>query len=206
MQMLLASGASKVVEFVAVASRKNTANGTTLVIDKPTGTVDGDVMIAVIGVVFEDSTWTVPSGWTELYDQGVKPNLCVARRTASSEGASYTFTSSASRVSGGSILTYRNAAYDVIGSATTGTAALLTAPQITAAGGVLLASYANVDGVKTFTTPTGMASVVTDVGFGDPAWHIFSETVGAGATGSRASTQSASGTASAGILLSLKLA
>lgn len=65
-------------------------------VDKPTGTVDGDVVLAwfltdtVMGVI------AVPSGWTQVGTQQADPNndgeMIVLRHVAASDGASYTFT------------------------------------------------------------------------------------------------------------------
>lgn len=68
----------------------------TLVINKPTGTVDGDVMVAVIGARGTTSglSCTPPAGWTLILqqDRATTGRLYTYWKAASSEGASYTFT------------------------------------------------------------------------------------------------------------------
>jgi len=92
---------------VNYATHRNTSGGTTIVVNKPTSTADGNVMIAIISCSSNgDSTTTLaaPSGWTALSPAPLGGPL--GRRTwafwkvAASEGTSYTFTSSG--LSGGS--------------------------------------------------------------------------------------------------------
>lgn len=89
-----------------VAEAHGTANYTTSIsVSKPTGTVDGDVMIAICG-----GTPSTPSGWTLLgsADSGTNSlrTVRVFRKVASGEGSSYTF-SIQSSIACASIVTYR---------------------------------------------------------------------------------------------------
>lgn len=89
-----------------VAEAHGTANyQTSITVNKPTGTADGDVMIAICG-----GTPSTPSGWTLLgsADSGTNSlrTVKVFRKVASSEGSSYTF-SITSSIACASILTYR---------------------------------------------------------------------------------------------------
>lgn len=80
------------VAFVAAANANS--NSTSVTCNKPTGTADGDIMLALV-IVRQNSgapTITAPNGWTELLTQTVSN----ARRSlywkrASSEGANYQF-------------------------------------------------------------------------------------------------------------------
>lgn len=98
--------------------------GTSLVLDKPTNTADGDIMVAFI---YADAgvTVTPPSGWNEVLDSNTvsSTNAYAAHKTASSEGASYTFTLSSSANATGFIITYRNAVYDTVGAVNASTQA-----------------------------------------------------------------------------------
>jgi hypothetical protein len=102
-----------------VASANNGVSGSTLTINVPTGTLNGHLMLAILGT---DTTagrrWTPPSGWTEVVDQDASPNLAVMYKVAgSSEPASYNFLIGAEEETlGGSILTFKNAAYDTVGT------------------------------------------------------------------------------------------
>lgn len=74
-------------------STAGNASGGNLTINKPTGTLDGDILVAVL--YREAGTWTLPSGWaqwgSDQRDFGNNMYLTVAWKRASSEGASYTF-------------------------------------------------------------------------------------------------------------------
>lgn len=187
---------------VASAQTANTVAGATLAISKPPGTVDGDIMVAVMAAGTGGTTWTGDTGWTEVFDIGVSPRLRIAYKVAASEGSSYTFTQAEpTAVCTGAIMTFRGVAYDVIGSdfVSSGTSPIV-APGITAVGGLLLACYAKNTVSTTFTTPSGMTSVVTD----SSRYHVFSETIASGDTGSRTSTPSTASGATVGVLLALK--
>jgi hypothetical protein len=75
-----------------------TANSVT--INKPTGTVDGDVMLAVFlhATGTSDVSLTAPAGWTMIGSAGVNGDLNGKAwyKVAASEGANYTFTSTTS--------------------------------------------------------------------------------------------------------------
>lgn len=193
------------ITFVASSKKINTAAGARLNIQKPSDTVGGDLMIAVMAANTAGTTWD-SSGWTEVYDQGANPRLRIAYRVATVfEGSSYDFDiNSSTAVCGGTILTYRNSIFDVIGSGATSSGSTpITAPSVSVAGGVLLACYAQSGTTTTaFTTPSGMTPVVNNLT--GPNFAVFSESRVAGATGTRSSTPSGSSAPSAGILLSIK--
>lgn len=89
-----------------VAEAHGTANYTTSIsVSKPTGTVDGDVMIAICG-----GTPSTPAGWTLLgsADSGTNSlrTVRVFRKIASGEGSSYTFNITSS-IACASIVSYR---------------------------------------------------------------------------------------------------
>lgn len=185
--------------FIAEASTQNGSSSTLLVINKPTGTVDGDLMIAVMGTNQTSAmTWTGDTGWTEVVDHGTGPALRVAWKIASSEGASYTFTCSSSTALGGSILTYRGThqtvPISVTGVAdrdtTAATGTTLTAAGVTVPGNtsVLLAAFYVTMKSTTLSAPTGMASRSSNSDATFQSWNIFDEAVESGATGDRVST------------------
>jgi hypothetical protein len=176
---------------------------TPLTINKPTNTAQGDIMVAVM-CADTNVTWTGDTDWTEVADLGDTSSLRIAYKVAgASEGASYAFTYAASvKKLSGCIITYRYAAYDTIG-AFASPATDVIAPQITAAGGLLLAAYAVSSASRTWSTPSGMASVCSDTDATAPGYAVFSQEINAGATGTRTSTCSTN-SGNAGILLSLK--
>jgi hypothetical protein len=146
------------------ASAQNGATGNSLVINKPTGTRENDLLIACMNGS-TNVTWIGDTGWTEVADQGTAPSTRVAYKIAgASEGASYTFT--ASSVSGtlsGTIATYRNAAYDAIGTIATGANPLVVgAVTATVDFSRILATVARDVGSITITGPATMQTIAID--------------------------------------------
>lgn len=194
--------------YVASASAQNSSVGNTLVIGKPAGTADGDLMVAFMGSDgVAAATWTGDSGWTEIADQASIPSLRVAYKVAASEGSSYTFTySSATKLLGGSILTYRGGAYDAIGSISLTSGAPTT---VSPTGPSSAQQYAKLIGIcmrgvatSTITAQSSMTQRVQDSDGSAPSYVIADETVGAGATGTR--TFTSSGTIIAAVLLTIQ--
>lgn len=184
------------------------ATGSSFVVVTPsTQAVAGDFMVAVLAADAA-GTWTGGTGWTEVYDQAANPSLRIA--TATYPAGSNTFTHSASFVTVGQIHIFRRATYDTIGSAFTlsGNGDVVI-PQITSAGGFILAAVAtqNTSG-PTQSTPSGMTEMETTGTLSGSGVRLatFRQYVHAGATGTRTSTiGSAGGANSAGILIGVKL-
>lgn len=192
-------------EFVAVANTQNTASGSSLVISKPTGTAQDDLMIAVMSAGGQSSTWTGDTGWTEVADNGNSPDLRVAYKVAgASEGSSYTFTFGSSATTlAGSILTYRYGTYDTISSITFGNP-LVTSSINTAASQSLLFLFATRAAASiTLTLPASMTSRVLDNDITAPSYRVCDQVVANGATGQRSVT-TGSATNTNGIVLSIK--
>lgn len=74
----------------------NTASNTTMTCNKPTGTVDGDIMIAILHLNSGFSAIQVPSGWTLIASTGANASfsadIYAYWKRASSEGTNYTWT------------------------------------------------------------------------------------------------------------------
>lgn len=191
--------------FIASASTQNTANGSTLVINKPSGTVDGDLMVAIMtSTEAANATWSGDTGWTELADNGSAQNARVAYKVASSEGASYTFSTTSSKLLAGSILTYRGASYDAIGSFSSSTNPVVpTGPSAAENYSVLIGFASRLTGGVTGTAPTYMTTRVTDNDASSPSYVIADEIVGYGATGTR-SFNLGSNSNNIGIMLTIK--
>jgi len=150
------------VQYRATAS--NVANNSSsVVLSKPTGVVDGDVMVASIGTSYVSGlTVTPPSGWT-FVGNGVNSACCfvwVYAKAASGEPASYTWNFSAAVYVAGGISAYWNVdtltSVDVqAGAGSSG--ANETTPTITTTqtDEMLVASFiGSVNG--SWTPPTGM--------------------------------------------------
>lgn len=173
---------------VSVASKENSSNSSSLVISKPTGTREGDLMLALMNSE-SAITWTGDTGWTEVADQGVAPSTRVAYKVAgASEGASYTFTSSSStNILSGTIVTYRNAAYDAIGTIQSGTDPLALSATASAPYSRFVSTAANAAGTATITAPAGVKELNSATRFGGPTLLVAQDTAlsAGGASGSR---------------------
>lgn len=79
---------------MAVAVRSvssNSANANTVTVTKPSGTADGDYLVATCGT--RNGTCSAPAGWTSVGEVTYDTNRStIFYRIASSEGASYIFT------------------------------------------------------------------------------------------------------------------
>lgn len=178
----------------------------TVTVNKPAGTVAGDLMIMVGATGSLVRTWTDDTGWTEVADQGAPPNLRVAYKVAgSSEPSSYTFTIDTATGTGifACILTYRNAVYDTIGTFATN-ANPLVLPSVDASlnNSVLIACAAGRT-TATITMPSEMILRVTDNDAIAPSLRIADQYVLAGATGTK-SVSSGAATDVSGVLLTIK--
>ncbi len=101
------SGNNYHYSYVGVAS--NNIDATSITISKPTGVVDGDLMVANIGGAGNGGpTWgTLPSGWTQALSY---QRIWVMWKFASSEPSSYTFpiTDGVNKALVGSIVAFRS--------------------------------------------------------------------------------------------------
>lgn len=192
-----------------VATAQNYAPSTTsLVITKPTGTVSGDLMIAVMSRSSGSGsrTWSPPAGWTQVLGTvaSASPSMGIAYRIAgASEGANYTFTFSNTANLAGDIITYRGANYDAIGTVSTDSANPITATAVTVASGLLLAVYMSDAASVTLSTPSGFSAVDANSDATAPSLAIFSKLVSSGSSGTVDSTQTGGGVFNS-ILLSIK--
>ncbi len=191
--------------FVASATKSNSALGTTLVINKPAGTVQDDLMIAVMAADAA-GLWSGDTGWNEVVDQAADPNLRIAYKVAgASEGASYTFTNASSQTLSGCILTYRYAAYDTVaGTHVTGANPLiLTSISPSLSQSILIACGARSSASITLGTPTSMTARVTDSDANDPSYIVCDQAVAKGPVGTRSMSTGITTTVS-GIMLAIK--
>lgn len=83
------------IEFVAAAGNQGSAATTSLIIDKPSGTVEGNAMVCVIHVNFDDVVVTPPSGWTSIEKSNGNSGQTgemFYKKAGASEPSSYEFT------------------------------------------------------------------------------------------------------------------
>lgn len=187
--------------------------GSGLSVNKPSGTVDGDVMVASVAVRPDTVSITAPSGWTQVQslassNTGAESVLMTTwTKVAASEGASYTWTFGASHTGAvGAISTYtgvdNTTPVDASGSNTTTSAFTHTANSITTATAstMLVASYAFPSITNDWTAPSGMGEAVDVASTTRPSTAGVSMEVAyltrtsTGATGSFTASASSTGT------------
>lgn len=183
---------------MAIALRASTSGHSgspvsSVVVTKPAGTVDGDYILVSLGWM---ATVNVLSGWTMVRDIG--DGWVVMGKIASSEGASWTFTTSGSgRCAWGAIAfsgVDQTTPVNVSGGTldTSGTSCVAPSITTTLANTMLVASF-GVEASATFTPPGSMTEQV-DVGGSARSlslcYEAFSTT---GATGTRTATASSAG-------------
>lgn len=175
---------------------------TSLVLNVPAGVQNGDLLIAfVCGAVGGVTDWIQTNFTWAVEENGSKPNLGIAYRTANSEPSSYTFTTSSSRPLGGVMIAYRGAAFDQAGTlSSTETANAITVSEDNS---ILIGYWAVEQTNQTFGTPSGMTSRGVSYTAGNaPNWAVFVQDVSAGSTGTKTSTSGGSTESSA--LISIK--
>lgn len=194
---------------------QGTAGSGVLSLTKPSSTQTGDLMVAFGVVRVNTATWSMPSGWTEVLDHqhgGGDTTTFIAYKTAtSSEPSSYSFTSSVSSVDMcGVIVTYKNAAFDIVGSVGQGNiSGVQTAPSINVAvnNSVLLAFFAEGNGNRSWSNATsGLTKIVSDeTANGSPSWALYEDDLyPSGASGNKQATCSNIADGDIAVLLSLK--
>lgn len=101
------------ITFVEASSIGGTGRST-VTLDKPTGTADGDLMVAVVNFYSDQTPVTLPSGWTSIGTftdaaAGGNPTYQVVswKIAGASEPSSYDFVLSGSDYSSGGIITLR---------------------------------------------------------------------------------------------------
>lgn len=177
-------------------------SGTTITVSKPTGTVDGDVLIAMISVrASSSSTITAPSGWTLVGSAGTASSTRTAvyyRVAGTSEPTSYQWTSDLAITDAvGLILRYTPSAPTTPPGSVdaTGMGSLVSpavAPSVTATGNNdrLIALFSS---GTPGSVPTGMTQRAAIDGGNSGAWAYDQLLTAIGATGTRTWTGSGSG-------------
>lgn len=195
------TGSGGTPTYVAQSTAVQNTSSTTIAVNVPTGTANGDLLILM--VMSNSGTWTTPSGWTVWLASA--NNRAIYYRTASSEPASYTITQGSSTTASACMLAYQNAAIDVMGTITAGNTSPNTATAITTtANNTIVFDYvASNDASLTFSTPSGYTSLASDSDATAPSYALFYKTQATAGTTGTAATTFASGTARS-ILFAIK--
>ncbi|HLG04977.1 MAG TPA: autotransporter-associated beta strand repeat-containing protein, partial [Gemmatimonadales bacterium] len=193
--------------FRAAAQAGVTSGATSLVISKPSGTVEGDVMIAAVAVRPNTATITAPSGWTLIRrtnnTNATANSQATYRKVAgSSEPSSYTWTLGSSPTGGaGGIMTFYGvntaSVVDVETGQTTANALTHAAPSVTTTESYdMVVTAHSFSSSATWTAPSGMtegvdvASNATPNAVGIALEMNYVVQASAGATGSKTATAS----------------
>ena len=121
--------------YIRATSEARVTGGTAITIDKPSGTVNGDIMVMFFATN-GTGTITPPSGWTNRTSlSNGNRKYHVYTRTAASEGSTYSFSFTSTSFTSAIIYSVANAtAYDSIQTATATAASTINVPTITPTG------------------------------------------------------------------------
>lgn len=198
------------MSFVAVAHSVDSATTASLSCNKPTGTVDNDLMFAFIKRNDSTDPSVVPSGWTLLGSRvpGGANSFWLYYKLAASEGASYTWDWAASGRTGISIVTRRGefniaSPIDVVSntsyvtSDTTLRAAAVSAASVNST--ILFFGGNHTATATTATVPSSPSTFTEDVDYhdGNGRFHRYMASLlwtGSGSTGDIDATLSATST------------
>lgn len=191
---LLTSNFVGVASPTYIASAGTRTTSSTVTVNKPAGTQEGDLMVAFIMAASAGVTPSYPSGWAEaVLDTTGNNSGAVAYKVAgASEPSTYDFTVGGSFGRNVQIVTIRNASNLTVGSYNEATSSTVTAPSITAVGNGILLGWFGIEGTPTLTTaPSSMTQAVQTTG-GPVCWTYY-QTSSAGSTGNKSLVASASG-------------
>lgn len=176
--------------FVSYDIFATTSSATSFTVNAPTSISSGNLLIAVANFnAGSAATLTAPSGWTVV---NTTANRFFAHKVATgSEPSSYTFTTSVSAAGTVAVMNFSGAAIDVFGT-TSAASTNPTAPSITLAQNnslVLCAVTANAS--NNSVSVTGFTQIYERTA--GSAQDISSKSFNSGATGTVATTATASG-------------
>lgn len=196
------------IAFRSAATAANGAAPVSLTVTKPSGVVDGDVMIAFVTISADKTIVAAPGGWIQLDSRstGSATGDCLTAvwyRVASSEGANYVWDFSGGADAAAAIVAYSGAStsapvqvsgYRLMSSSAT----THTSPSVSTSSDntVTISAYGTnpvFNGDTTFTTPAGLtARAEADPGVGTTNRAVLAVydkvTASAGATSDKATT------------------
>ncbi len=174
-------------ELIGATHSQYSASGTSLVIDKPYETLQGDLLVAICTQSGGTATWTGPAGWTEVADYNGRPVGAFFYKIAGvSEVGPYTFTSNSSRILSGTILCYRYAAFSEVGTAAGNANPLLLSSILSGYSQSKIIAIAARDAVSITIPPDqNMRKIVTNDDATGQSYVICDNGVSAGTSGTR---------------------
>ena len=195
---------TNVITFRAAASAGAASGVLTLTVNKPTGTVLNDVMVASIGVRPSTAVITPPTGWALVRrtNQATATTNSIAvywKAAGSAEPANYAWTLSASTGSAGGIASFAGVdtltPVDVENGQATASATTHAAPTVTTRStNEMIVTAHTISSAATWTTPGGMAEAVDVTGGGQSLEVNYVAQATTAATGAKTATSSATAT------------
>jgi hypothetical protein len=183
------------ISLVNPATGNVTVAALSITINVPTGTLDGDVMVAEIMASIGNTTISTPTGWTQVPTISPKINGTTAGirsamfyRVANSEPASYQWNFGTSQRGSGVIASFRGVDNttpgDSVGTNASSTGAAITLPSYTTASNNawLIGSGALGSSTETITKPAAWTQIAFVSGGQDSGLYYFPQAT-AGATG-----------------------
>ena len=186
--------------FIAFTSNGNGVGTASLTINKPSNTVENNLMVAVINIVSTNQTVTAPSGWSEINNKTASDHRSYVfyKVVGNNEASSYAFNFSGNVSSRGVILTYANGdIFSPIGAqdgitGTTGGGALYT-PSVTSTKNnstiLRIGTYEDSDDTISFDNGETSRANVNYIGATGDSIRIFDKVqASAGVTGTSTDT------------------
>ena len=176
--------------------------GADVTVAVPSGTVDGDLLVAM-GAATASTQFSTPTGWT-LHGATINLFHPLWTRTANSEPANYTFVTTGTGNAMVQIVRIDGWASIDAAAGVVGTGALVI-PSVTSAGaGRRLMQMANkTNAVTTFTGPGSQTERYDAQTAGNYTYAGGDEVVGSGATGTRTWTPAAGGATGCAYMLAI---
>jgi hypothetical protein len=205
--LLLATVGLHAQNYRASASAGAASGTLTLTVNKPTGTVNGDVMIAAITVRPSGAAITAPAGWTLIREtsqaSGTSSKQSTYYKTAGgSEPSNYSWSLSSSTGSAGGIATFYNINTSnpvnvENGQATASSLSHVTPTVTTTVANTMMVATHSFASSANWTPPAGMTEVVDRASTGVPNTNgisieiSYAAKAATGATGTKTATASA---------------
>lgn len=153
--------------FRAAANTHNTSTNSNTV-TKPTGTLDGDVMVAIVYINDSTATITPPANWTliDTINTTISGKMSTYYKVASSEGANYQWDFSVTNRNSAAIASFYQGlrgTIDAHGVQANGAGTNAIAPSITPTvtnSTLVFLCCQDTTATSTYTPPTGMTEVL----------------------------------------------
>ena len=182
---------AQIVTSCAIRSTSKALSGSTasLSVTKPTGTIDGDILVAF--VTSDANTSIASTGWTvQTQNASVFGTFAILTKTAASEGASWNFTAASSKMMAQVVCVSGAASIDVVGTfpaPSSGSPQVATAITPTGAG-LMLGAFFNGSATNTVSSPPAGMDFIDSQTQAYQGLFAYSEIVPSGSTGSRSIT------------------